>query len=99
MSDEFQLRKDAAKGARAQQWLDNEITKEILAGLERDFTEALLKSKPDEERARTLFYQAVNVVRKLPEMATAIASNGKLSQIELNKLTADTERKKRFGII
>jgi len=85
MSDESQLRQDAARAPRAQSLLDNELLAGAFKGLEEAYTSAWRATLIDDVAAR--------------EKLAAIVNNGKLAQAELKQLAETAERKRRFGIL
>jgi CRISPR/Cas system-associated protein Csm6 len=99
MSDEIQLQQDTNRAARAKALLDNELLQEAFKNLEESYINAWRVTKHDDELGREKLFLAVNVIGKVKEHLLSIVANGKLAQAELNKLHADAERKKRFGLI
>jgi hypothetical protein len=99
MSDEIQLQQDTNRAARAKALLDNELLQEAFKSLEESYINVWRVTKHDDELGREKLFLAVNVIGKVKEHLLSIIANGKLAQAELNKLHADAERKKRFGIL
>lgn len=97
--DEAKLHKALSRGDRAASLLKNELLTEAFDALERDYSAALFETKPQDTVAREKLYLAVNVTRKVRDHLTAVVNDGKVAQANLNKLAAEFERKKRFGII
>lgn len=97
--DEIKLQKDASRGVRAKGLLENELLAEAFATLEKDYTDALFLTKPQDQIAREKLYLAVNVTRKVRDHLNTVIQNGKLAQKQLNDIASETERKKLLGII
>lgn len=97
--DDIKLQKDASRGARAESLLKNELLIEAFAALEKDYTDALFLTKPQDQIAREKLYLAVNVTRKVKDHLNSMVQNGKLAQKQLNDIASETERKKLLGII
>ena len=97
--NEDALSQAAAKAARAQNLLDNELLAEAFKGLEDAYTGAWRASKIEDVSAREKLFLAINVVGKVRDHLTAIVQNGKLAQAELKELAETAERKRRFGIL
>jgi len=99
MSDENRLDQAAAKAARAQELLDNELLSEAFGELEDSYATAWRGTKIEDVAAREKLFLAINVVGKVRDHLTAVVTNGKLAQAELKALAQVAERRKRFGII
>lgn len=97
--DEHKLHRDAGRALRATNLLENELLTEAFAKLETAYIEAWRSSPAKDTDARERLFLAINVVGKVRDHLTAIVTNGKLAQAELNALAANEERKRRFGII
>lgn len=98
--DEHKLHRDAGRALRAANLLENELLTEAFAKLETAYIEAWRSSPAKDTDGREKLFLAINVVGKVRDHLTAIVTNGKLAQAELNALAANEERrKKRFGII
>lgn len=99
MSDEGKLSQAAAKGARASALIENDILSEAFKALEDTYTAAWRTNVPATDMAgRERLFQAINIVGLVRDHLTAVINNGKLAAADLKEL-AETERKKRFGII
>jgi hypothetical protein len=99
MPDEAKLQRDAVRASRAASLLENELLNEAFKTLEEQYIAFWRATKPEDEPGREKAYIAINVIGKVKDHLSAVIANGKLAQAELNKLHADAERKKRFGII
>lgn len=99
MSDEDRLNRAAAKAARAQELLDNELLTEAFTGLESNYTAAWRATTIDDIAAREKLFLAINIVGKVRDHLTTVVTNGKVAQAELKELAQLAERKKRFGIV
>lgn len=99
MSDEDQLSQAAAKAARAQSLLGNELLTEAFSGLEEAYTSAWRATTIDDVQGREKLFLAINIVGKVRDHLTAVVNNGKLAAAELKQLAETSERKRRFGII
>jgi len=99
MTDENKLDQAVAKGARAQDLLDNELLSEAFAGLENSYSSAWRATGIDDVVAREKLFLAINIVGKVRGHLIAIVTNGKLAQAELKEVAQAAERRKRFGIL
>jgi hypothetical protein len=99
MIDESKLSQSAAKAARAQRLLDDELLAEAFKSLEDSYTAAWRATTIDQAPAREKLFLAINVVGKVRDHLTTVLTNGKLAAAELKQLAEMAERKKRFGII
>jgi hypothetical protein len=99
MPDENRLDQAAAKAARAQELLDNELLSEAFSELEDSYATAWRATTIEDVAVREKLFLAINVVGKVRDHLAAIVTNGKLAQAELKELAQLAERRKRFGII
>lgn len=99
MSDEDALSQAAAKAARAQNLLGNELLTEAFKALEDNYTTAWRSTTIDNFGAREKLFLAINIVGKVRDHLTSVVTNGKLAAAELKELADTAERKKRFGIV
>lgn len=97
MTDEIALTKAAAKAAKAENLLGNDLLAEAFKGLEDAYTAAWRASTIDDVSAREKLFLAINIVGKVRDHLTGIVNNGKLAQAELKALAETAERRKRFG--
>jgi len=96
MTDEFALQRAAAKAARAQGLLEDELLKEAFASLESAYTSAWRSTTIDDVTGREKLFLAINIVGKVRDHLAAIVSNGKLAAAELRQLAETAERQKRW---
>lgn len=96
MTDETALSLAAAKGARAQILLDNELLTEAFTGLEASYISAWRATKIEDVTGREKLFLAINVVGKVKQHLTVIVSDGKLAAAELRALAETAEREKRW---
>jgi hypothetical protein len=96
MTDEISLTRATERAARAQRLLEDELLKEALDTLDRDYTKAWRETAARDTDARERLWQACQVVAKVRDHLANVVNGGKLAQRELNDLA---ERQKRFGII
>lgn len=99
MPDEIELQKQVNRGVQAKLLLDNSLLTEAFTSLEDEYITALFSTKFDERDAREKLYLAFNVVGKVRDHLTMMVQNGHVAATELKSLTADAERKKKFGIL
>jgi hypothetical protein len=97
--DEVKLRHDAARAAKAKTLASDELLVQGFADLESAYIEAWRASQATDTAGREKLFIAINVVGKVRQHLEAIMANGKLATAELEQLTKEAERKKRFGII
>lgn len=86
MIDEFKLRKEAERGAQAEVFLNSELVQEAFKTLEREYTDAMVKTHPHEVEARENYYRAINILADFGKHFKAALSNGKLARKQLNDL-------------
>lgn len=96
MIDEDKLSQAAAKAARAQNLLDNELLAETFASLEEAYIEAWRSTTLDQGAGREKLYLAINIVHKVREHLTTIVNDGKLAASQLRDLAQTAEREKRW---
>ena len=99
MTDEIELQKAVTRAQRVGTLLQNELLDEAFKTLEQSYIDFWRQTRPEDELGREKAFIAVNVVGKVKDHLQRVIENGRLAQADLNKLHADTERKKRFGII
>jgi len=99
MSEESTLERAAAKAARAEALLDDEILNESFAALEKSYIAAWRATTVDDAAGREKLFLAINIVGKVRDHLAGVVANGKLAQAELKELAETAERRKRFGII
>jgi hypothetical protein len=99
VTDEYKLRADVDRAMRAQQLIEDEILTEAFTELETTYIKGWRSTLALEDKAREKLWVAINVVGKVKEHLAKVVANGRLASAELNLLTQEAERKKRFGII
>jgi len=99
MADENVLEQAAAKAARAQALLDDELLAEAFSALESSYASAWRGTVIDDVSAREKLFLAINIVGKVRDHLSSAIANGKLAAAELKELVQTAERKKRFGML
>lgn len=99
MTDEASLGKVAAKAARAQELLEDELLSEAFEALETSYTSAWRATVIDDVAGREKLFLAINIVGKVRDHLASIVANGKLAGAELKELAQAAERRRRFGIL
>lgn len=99
MSDENKLIRDAGRGVRARQLIEDELLVEAFKMLEDAYTLGWRNTTIDDTAAREKLFLAVNLVGKVRKHLAVVLDGGKLAQAELAEIAQAAERKKRFGII
>ena len=99
MSDEIKLHEAAARAARAQELLDNELLAEAFESLEKNYIAALRATTIDDAAGREKLFLAINIVGKVRNHLASVVANGRLAEAELKELAHVAERKWRFGIL
>jgi hypothetical protein len=84
---EDKLNESIARGARAEALLQNDLLREALATLERDYVDAWKMTPARDTDGRERLWQAVNVVGKVRDHIVRVVNDGKLSQRHLAELT------------
>lgn len=96
MTDEIALARATEKAAQAQRLLDDALLQSAFKTLEESYQQAWRGTMIDDVSGREKLFLAINVIGKVRDHLTAVVSNGKLAQAELNQLTAVAERKPRW---
>jgi len=99
MTDEIELQKAINRAQKAAGLLDNELLAEAFKTLEQAYIDFWRLTKPEDSMAREKAFIAINIVGKVKDHLAKVVDHGRLAQADLNKLHADAERKKRFGLI
>ena len=96
MTDEIALQRAAAKAARAQALLEDELLAEAFTSLESAYTTAWRSTTIEDVTGREKLFLAINVVGKVRDHLTVIVNNGKLAAAELRQIAETAERAKRW---
>jgi hypothetical protein len=80
------LHRDIVRGAQAKALIDNELLAEAFARLDADYIAAWRATPATDARER--LWQATQIVGKVRDHLTAVLSNGKLAQRQLDELAA-----------
>lgn len=99
MSDESTLERAAARAARAETLLDDELLSEAFDSLEKGYIAAWRATTIEDAAGREKLFLAINIVGKVRDHLASIVANGKLARAELKELAETAERRKRFGIL
>jgi hypothetical protein len=99
MADESVLQQAAAKAARAQALLDDELLSEAFSALEASYASAWRGTVIDDVAGREKLFLAINIVGKVRDHLSSVIANGTLAKAELKELAQTAERKRRFGIL
>ena len=99
MADEDALSEAAAKAARAQNLLANDLLAEAFKVLEDSYTAAWRATLIDDVSGREKLFLAINIVGKVRDHLISVVNNGKLAAAELRQLAETAERKRRFGTL
>lgn len=87
MNDEFKLHKAKERASQAEALLRNELLQESLTYLEKRYMDEWRITHVGDVSARETLFLAVNVVGKVRDHLTKAISDGKIAQIELNRMT------------
>src|SRR5262249_10343154 len=98
VSEEIVLQRDVTQAGRAQALLDDKVLAEAFTLLEQGYIDAWRATKTDGGPDRERLFLAVNVIGKVREHLHLLVSSGSIARIELERLYAETERKKKLGI-
>jgi hypothetical protein len=99
MAEESVLEQAAAKAARAQALLDDELLSEAFSVLEASYASAWRGTVIDDVAGREKLFLAINIVGKVRDHLSSVIANGTLARAELKELAQTAERRKRFGIL
>lgn len=96
MSDEDTLSQAAAKAARAQGLLGNELLMESFEALEHAYIAAWRSTTVDDEKGREKLYLAINIIGKVQEHLITIVNDGKIAAAQLRDLAKTAEAQTRW---
>lgn len=96
MSSETELHAAAARGARAQTLLRNELLTEAFTTLEQAYISKWRTSTVEDVGAREKLFLAVNIVGKVRDHLASVVEDGKLAEAELRQITEAAERQKAW---
>lgn len=99
MADEIQLTRDRDRGVQAKVLMESPLLVEAFATLEDGYLSAWRTTHALDTQAREKLFIAVNVLAKVKDHLRSVVANGTLAAKELEQLTAEAERKKRFRIL
>ena len=99
MRDEIALQRDVTRAGKAKALLENELLKEAFSTLEAGYLKAWRETSARDVEAREAYFRAVNQLAKVQEHLQMVVQNGSVAQADLNRLHAEADRRKRFGII
>jgi hypothetical protein len=94
--DEDALSQAAAKAARAQSLLENELLNEAFQGLEDAYIAAWRSTTIDQTAGREKLFLAINIVGKVREHLVGVVNNGKLAAAELRSIAETAERSRSW---
>lgn len=98
MPDEIALHREVNRAARAKELAEDEILQEAFKTLEDSYLAAWRGTKTHDVQDREILFIAINALGKVREHLALVIAHGSIAQADLNKLYADAERKKRYGI-
>lgn len=99
MPDEIALQKDMARATKAKQLLESELLQEAFKTLEDGYYAAWRATRLEDQAGRERLFLAANVIGKVRDHLNKVLADGSIAKAELNKLHADADRRKKFGII
>lgn len=87
MSDELKLRKDAERGSRAENLLDNPLIVEAFNELEQAYIKHWRESTAlNDAQGRERLWQAVQILGKVRKHLQTVAADGRVAAAELSTL-------------
>ena len=87
MSDELKLRKDAERGAQAQNLLENGLIAEAFDTLETEYIKHWRSSTVlNDVQGRERLWQAVQILGKVRTHLEMVAAGGRMAATELSRL-------------
>ena len=86
--DEFTLRKQAERAARAKVLVDDPLLKEALDAIEADIVTAWQNSLPGNAEGRERLFSLVWATRKLRDGLEQMITDGRFAQATLNQIAA-----------
>jgi len=99
MVDHYKLNRDISRGNDAQSLLNNETLKECFSVLERAYIDVWKGTSAKDQDGREKLFLAVNIIGKVREHLTKLASSGRLAASDVEAIAAEEKRKKLLGII
>ena len=89
---EDKTQKRISRGKRASLLMQDELLVGAFDALQAAYTKALFETHPHDGAAREKLYLAFNVVGKVRDHLSHAVSDGKISQVELDKLNSAPAR-------
>ena len=93
--DEFTLRRQMDRAAKARAILDNEMLAEAFATLRQAYLDAWEATAPRDQDARERFWVATTVLTKVAGHLETVLTDGKIASAQLAMMDAEQERTKR----
>jgi len=96
MANEHDLIRDASKGVRSRQLLEDELLVDAFKTLENAYTLAWRRTYIDDTAAREKLFLAINVVGLVRDHLAAAVTNGKFAEAQLKTIEHMRQRKKHW---
>jgi len=93
--DEFTLRRQLDRAAKARAILDNEMLTEAFATLRQAYLDAWEATAPRDQDARERLWMATTVLTKVAGHLETVLTDGKIASQQLAFMDAEQERTKR----
>ena len=94
--DEFAMRRAMERGTQAQQFLESEIVKELLATTREIYLKVWEASEPRDVAGREMVHQRMQALGKLKSDLELVAAHGRMASQQIER---DFRPPKRFGIV
>jgi hypothetical protein len=91
------LERDALRGKRAQEWLDDELMQSVFAEIETEQFTAWKNSPARDTEGREKIWQFLAMLARVRSHLQAIADNGKTAEVMLAQENEARRFEKRFG--
>ena len=84
--DHNKLASEVSRGEKAKLLLDEPLIKEAFETLKKEFQDAILNTKHNEDEARRALWQAYHLTDRVENHLRTVMETGKLAATQINKL-------------
>tara|TARA_Y100000114_G_scaffold84516_1_gene78066 strand:- start:42 stop:314 length:273 start_codon:yes stop_codon:yes gene_type:complete len=84
--DHNKLASEVSRGEKAKLLLDEPLIKEAFETLKREFQDAILNTKHNEDEARRALWQAYHLTDRVENHLRTVMETGKLAATQINQL-------------
>ena len=84
--DKSKLTSEVSRGEKAKLLLEEPLIKESFETLKKEFQQAILNTKHNEDEARKVLWQAYHITDRVENNLRTVMETGKLAATQLNQL-------------